>query len=154
MTLDGTYLQRPDVELQRCDALPVRDVRMAYAYTGVPAGTPVRFKASARSTPTPCAQARSCIVAGTESGNKMLSSPMGSTASVSVAEYAGPSDAVAGYPLRIMPNDGWLSDGDRSPFMLDTGETPNGSLQRHPHGQDVGCGGQHGELVSFLPLTR
>ena len=147
-TLGGTYLQRPDVEYNGTVLAQFATFKMAYAYTGKPSGTTKRFKAKAFHSHTD-AQARSCIAASTRRGVKILSFPEGSTASASIAEFAGQEDPVAGYPLRIMPRDGWLGEGDDSTFILDTGDTPTADFTGFPTAKNATCGEYSGEVVLF-----
>ncbi|OIH84718.1 hypothetical protein BLJ79_11460 [Arthrobacter sp. UCD-GKA] len=147
-TLDGTYLQRPDVEYNGTVLAQFATFKMIYAYTGKPSGTTERFKAKAFHSHTD-AQARSCIAASTRQGVKILSFPEGSTASASIAEFAGQESPVAGYPLRIMPRDGWLGEGDDSTFILDTGDTPTAEFTGFPTATNGTCGEYSGEVIQF-----
>ncbi|RAX48862.1 hypothetical protein DQ353_13130 [Arthrobacter sp. AQ5-05] len=152
-TLGGTYLQRPDVEYNGAVLTRFATFKMAYAHTGKPSGTTERFKATAVHSHTG-AQARSCIAASTRQGAKILSFPEGSTASASIAEFAGPEDPVAGYPLRFMPRDGWLGEGDDSTFILDTGDTPTADFAGFPTARNATCGEYSGEVVLFRAVAK
>lgn len=152
-TLGGTYLQRPDVAYNGTVLAQFATFKMAYAYTGKPSGTTERFKAKAFHSHTD-AQARSCIAASTRRGVKILSFPEGSTASASIAEFAGPEDPVARYPLRIMPRDGWLGEGDDSTFILDTGDRPTADFTGIPTSTKGTCGEYSGEVVLFSALAK
>ncbi|MFJ6416822.1 hypothetical protein [Paeniglutamicibacter sp. NPDC091659] len=153
MTLDGTYLRIPDNEFNGALLAQFATFELAHSYTGTPKSAPAWFKASEFHSYTD-ADAHSCIATVTKSGNKIMSFPAGSTASGSIEGEVLPDDMVAEHPLRIMPRDGWFSEGRDSKFILDTGATPTTTFTAWPTTEVGTCGAYTGEIVKFAGIKK
>ncbi|GAA5226099.1 hypothetical protein GCM10025778_06300 [Paeniglutamicibacter antarcticus] len=147
-TLNGTYLQKPDLNYNGAMLAQFATFEMAYSYKEVPSRAPASFKATGFRSHT-TAEARSCVVATTGSGDKVLSFPAGATASTTMIEPNDPDDTVARNPLRIMTGNAWSGDGKDSRFILDTADTPSATIKGWPTGKNGTCGSSSGEIVKF-----
>ncbi|MGL3808081.1 hypothetical protein ACSYDW_18540 [Paeniglutamicibacter sp. R2-26] len=149
MTLEGDYLQIPDVRLNGARLSQFAAFGMAHTYTGTPGGSTTGFKASGFHSYTD-PEARSCIAAVTKSGIKILSFPAGSTASGSIEGEPLPDEPMARHSLRVMPQGAQLSEGDGgSTFILDTGATPATTFTAWPTAETGTCGDHSGQIVKF-----
>lgn len=147
-TLDGTYLQKPDINYNGAMLAQFATFQMVHGYAGVPSKAPEDFAVTGFRSHT-SAEARSCIVATTVAGDKILAFPEGATASTTMDDANDPEGSVAGNPLRVMKGNAWFGDGDDSTFILETGQTPPATIKGWPTGTTGSCGSSTGEIVNF-----
>lgn len=147
-TLDGSYLQKPDINYNGAMLAQFATFQMAYVYATAPSKAPEDFAVTGFFSHT-SPEARSCIVATTAAGDKVLAFPEGATASTTMDESNGPDGSVAGSPLRVMTGNAWFEEGEDSTFILETAGTPPATIKGWRTGKTGSCGSFNAEIVNF-----
>lgn len=151
-TLDGEPLEATAVDLGVPYLVQFAAFGMKYGFSGTPEQAPSLLRAKSFHSQTG-PDATSCVSATTALGDRILSFPTGSKASIDMTEIVD-DPPVLNTPLRITPPVGPGQSYATANFSLDTTKQRAATLKVWPTGTTGTCGDRTGEIVKFAGLKK
>lgn len=152
MTLDGEQLGATDEDLNVSYLVQHAAFGMKFGYSGTTEQVPTAVRAKSFYSQTG-SDARSCVAIATAAGDRILSFPVGTTASIDMIDIEG-DPLVMNTPLRMTPP---VQPGQRyntADFSLDTTRLGPTMLTVWPTGATGTCGDRSGEIVKFAGIKK